>query len=168
MIQKLKFETWNGRRAIVLRTEEGKLITWRYQKGSGIKSKQIAKKVYTKNGTFHRDRVKRKLTNVTYHEVNAAPRIEGGRSIKPKSPNKKDQQYFVRGTIKHNGKSILIVGWSLTLGSPLCETKDKCRQYAWNNFWKRLGGMGNSGDADVGKGLADNVKDYDFGWAYFT
>ncbi len=57
------FEIWNvkgKRRRVIVKRANGKLETWRYQKGSGIRTKRKAKRVYKKTKTFSKTRVRLK------------------------------------------------------------------------------------------------------------
>ena len=58
MTQTLKFENWKSGRRLVIRNEKGQLIASRTQKGSGIKTKEQAKKIFKKTGTFYIDRTR--------------------------------------------------------------------------------------------------------------
>jgi len=53
-----RFETWKGKRVIISRDNDNKINTWRYQKGSGIKTKNQAQMQLNKTGTFYEDRVR--------------------------------------------------------------------------------------------------------------
>lgn len=54
MTQKITFEIWKGKRVIIIR-ENGRFVSRKYQKGSGIKSKKQAKAIYKKNATLDRN-----------------------------------------------------------------------------------------------------------------
>lgn len=61
MSQKI-IETWNKKRVFVIRNDKGRIVTWRYVKGSRL-TKQHAIEIYKKNKTFYEDR--EKLSNVS-------------------------------------------------------------------------------------------------------
>jgi hypothetical protein len=54
----VKFENWKSGRYIVKRTEKGAFVTYRKQKGSGIKSRSQAQEIYNLTGTFRSDVVR--------------------------------------------------------------------------------------------------------------
>ena len=49
----ISFENWKSGRHIVLRNEKGYFITYRKQKGSGIKTFKQALEIFNKTGTFN-------------------------------------------------------------------------------------------------------------------
>jgi|SRR6056297_2880133 len=55
---KIRFETWKGKRVITIRNDKGQILSRKQQKGSGIKSKAQAKRIYNKNNSLDINTVK--------------------------------------------------------------------------------------------------------------
>jgi hypothetical protein len=54
----IKFEKWKNGTYVVARNEKGHFVTYRKQKGSGIKTKEQAVNLFTKYGSFTKDTIK--------------------------------------------------------------------------------------------------------------
>ena len=115
-------------------------------KGSGLKSIDDFAEVFTNNKTFNQNVRKRRIQNSKTIEIQT---FSTNSNIQVKRKN--NAQYFVTIKIKRGNKIQRITGWSLKFGSPLCETEQKCIDYAWENLHILLGGMGDSGDVKVGR-----------------
>ena len=91
---KTKFENWKNGRYIVQRNDQGKFITYRKQKGSGIKSVKQANEILNKTGTFRVDTVRIGVKRVKANDILSRTKIGKNTIIlRTNKPLKKENYY---------------------------------------------------------------------------
>jgi len=163
----IKFEKWGNTKIITVR-ENGKFLTLRRLKGSGIKSKDDAKRIFKENNTLYKDRTKTKINNQTTLRANFIKGQLGGPIAKKKN-RKSGQSYFVSGEVKVNRKYVKVAATSFKQGTEdSCMTSQQCHDYAWRKFLGQIGNLvGGSYDADTGARAIDNVRNLREGWSLY-
>jgi len=137
MVEEIKFVNWGKGekkvRMIVIRNN-GKFLTLRRLKGSGIKTKVQALGYFKQNNTLYKDRTKTKINSYT-NIVSSHKSTTIGGSIAKKINNKSRQIYFVSGDIKVGRKRIPVTRSSYAQGTDdSCMTNEQCREYAWDRW----------------------------------
>lgn len=139
---------------------DGKIRSRRPVKGSGIRSEQEFKRIFTENRTLYEDRIR--LSNVMEYRRTSPVRRDLDKPVSEAPEN--EAQYEVSGVVR--GRRI--IRRSPKLGSPSARTAEEARAYAYESFYKELGSvLGTKYDADEGLKYADQVTDIREGWVYY-
>jgi len=112
-------ETWNGKKVFVQR-KNNQIETWRYQKGSRIKTRAEANEILSKNKTFREDKVR--VTSKDYNsktfetsENNETRVIQIGRNtgiLKSERPVSETDKYQYIALVKWGDKERQTKGYS--------------------------------------------------------
>ena len=138
----ITFETWKGKKVIVIRNENKKFISWKIQKGSGIKTKEQAYKVYKKNNSLDKQTVrisrnnpktniksvntvtikgKDKSKNINVKDSNFQNATQIGKNtvvLRSKRRVKNQQYYQIIAKVKWGDKVSETIGYSDIKGTP--------------------------------------------------
>ena len=163
MVETLKFENINGTIQVIIR-DEGKIVARRRLKGSGIKTKQEFRDIYSANKTLHKDRAITRFGGKTFKTTFIPGNINGPIAEK-KGPQ--FQSYFVEGDVHYKGKIIHI---GVTSNQDM-ESNAEARADAWEYFIGKMnkvlsGQTGSGGDDDMsGLSQVTNVRE---GWLTYA
>lgn len=169
---KFSIENWKGKRFVVARSN-GKFVTFRNIDGSRFQDYDLSdfKRIYSDTGTFYENKYKRKLTNVSEVVQLENTSLNDRFGAPVKKPRVNNPQYIVSGF--YRGKEVH--ARSLKLGTPLCETRQQCKDYAWKRFMYVLGAKVagkevNTDPADLDRGLRSINQVYGIreGWVYYS
>jgi hypothetical protein len=160
---KIKIETHNHKRYAVARLGGRFAGPKRAIAGTGLKKIDFVS-IFKQNGTFDANIKRTRLTNVT--EMEKTIKVSDV-SKPPKKPRGyKEGQFVVKGRVNKE----MIVGRSLKLGSVLCETEQKCIEYAFNKFYLLIGEkVSGNYNADEGMRAIDQnkIKNMRYGWVRY-
>jgi hypothetical protein len=162
----VKRENWKHRYIYVVRSESGKIVSWKAVKGSKLNINN-ARAIFQRNNTFDPNvkRTSTKLTNMT-EIVSLSPSSLAQRNKKVafNKPSGKSVQYIVQGRYKNK----TIVARSGRIGSPLAQDSKEAKSRAWENFINRLSEAAGYGyDEDEGVKLMSKVSNIQEGWVAY-
>ncbi len=167
---KIKYEIWKNKKYVVARDTSGKFIQRRAVKGSKLTKKDFLN-IFKQNNTFYKDKVRKKLTNVTENYVLKPVTKPRSWETKPiRKPRSQMAQYVVSGVIRN--KTIYGRSRRLKFREDFPQTTRECKVEAWDNFLKLVSNEYSNElySADEGIKLIennrlDNIKE---GWVYYT
>jgi len=145
--------------------QNNKIVSWKYVKGSDLRTLSEVKTRYQDKSTLQKDT--KKYTNIkTVERLKETKLINGKYPQKTiRKPRAKKIQYQVSGYIGKNH----IVGRSQILGSTFASSTEEARDEAWKNFFMQVGDITkNHYSADEGIKQINKVTNLKEGWVVYS